>query len=127
MLKGGTTRWVLLFGPWAIKFPRLARLRDGLAANQEEIRWASNPGRFTELCPIYLHVLDWLVVMPRARILTHGECIALLKAEEFPDHHPEPVPYEDKCSDWGRLPDGRLVVIDYAKSVIEAQYNRPRR
>jgi hypothetical protein len=72
------------------------------------------------LCPILVILPFGIgVVMRRADPTTVDEAQQLLDGDEFPDWDYMPpsddsCPFEYKASDWGRLPDGRLVALDYS-------------
>ena len=114
----GTGRLTICLGPWAF---RLARNAIGRRCNCFEVDlWKRTTAtRRKMLCP----VIAWLpfglcVVMRRAEPLSEQECARLLDAGGFPDWDcvppDETCPFEHKASDWGRLPDGRLVGLDYS-------------
>ena len=56
--------------------------------------------------------------MPCATMLTDAECLEAWEVGEIPDRRSETLPYEDKAGDWGRLRDGRLVVVHYGFAVV---------
>jgi hypothetical protein len=118
----GTTRLTVCLGSWAIKFARGA---TGRRCNQFEAElWKrTTPVRREMLCPIVMSFPFWLgVVMPRANPITEDEAQQLLDADAFPDWDYIPPddgsPFEYKASDWGRLPDGRLVALDYSAEAL---------
>jgi hypothetical protein len=118
--KAGTTRLVLVAGPWAFKLARGERGRRcskyeaELFKNVDDrrremlcrVRWCSNAGR--------------VLIMDAAQPLTESDHANLLDRDEFPDwdYMPEEdedgEPFEYKASDWGRLKDGSLVALDYS-------------
>jgi hypothetical protein len=61
--------------------------------------------------------------MQRAEPLSEEEVNHLMDVDGFPewDYMPsegEGCPFEYKASDWGRLPDGRLVALDYSSHAL---------
>lgn len=65
---------------------------------------------WTYLCPVLWAAPDGSVlVMQRAKQDVTAEEIATL---ENNDEHPRPE-CESKVEDWGRLEDGRVVILDY--------------
>jgi hypothetical protein len=59
--------------------------------------------------------------MRRAQPISEQECQQLKDKRGFPDWNYMPTdeiesPLEHKASDWGRLPDGRLVALDYSSA-----------
>jgi hypothetical protein len=114
----GTTRLVLVVGPWAFKFARGPR---GRRCNKYEadlfktvddrrraIAWSSSGGG-----PL---------VMASAQPLTASDHENLLDSDGFPDWDYMPGedgdPFEPKASDWGRI-NGRLVALDYSTPVYD--------
>lgn len=119
MRRRGSQRFALVCGPFAIKLPRLRRLREGMRANRMEARiWREGWQRkYPELCPILASLPFGLaLVMPAVRIMTPAEYQAFLDTEGPPDHYPLPELYESKGGEWGYL-KGRPVVVDYAMRV----------
>ncbi len=51
--------------------------------------------------------------MPRASPITDEEFDRWEESPEWPHVPFAPTPFETKAADAGRLPDGRLVMIDY--------------
>ena len=72
-LRQGSTRWVLLAGPYAFKFPRCSQWRLfllGLLANKQEVLFGYK-GKDPRLCPVLGHVPGgWCCVMRRAIPMT---------------------------------------------------------
>lgn len=101
----GRNRLVLLTRRYAIKIPSLRSWRDflfGLLNNQNEAATSREPGH----CPVLFSCPGgWLIVMPRARILSDAEFAEL-------DHAALPPRPERKPDSFGWL-DGRLVAVDY--------------
>jgi hypothetical protein len=117
LLRTGSTRWVFLVGPYAIKIPRLDYYRNfllGILANQQEAQWARLPFARKKLCPVLFR--SWLylvIVMPRARTLKEGE-LSRTDLELFCTVDEDwTLPAELKADSFGYLPDGRLVAVDY--------------
>lgn len=113
VLKRGSSREVLLSGPYAIKLPRPDRLDAGRCLNRWEAEvWSVWRPKFgwTCLCPVVWASPDGSVlVMERATQDVSAEEIA---AVENNHDHPRPA-CESKARDWGRLDDGRVVMLDY--------------
>jgi hypothetical protein len=115
----GSCRLTVCVGPWAIK---LARGATGRRCNRFEADlWNRTIAvRRAMLCPILVILPFGIgVVMRRADPTTVDEAQQLLDGDEFPDWDYMPpsddsCPFEYKASDWGRLPDGRLVALDYS-------------
>jgi hypothetical protein len=113
----GTTRRVLIVGPWAIK---LARGASGRRCNLYEANLfrTVDDRRRAMLCPVHWCSGDGQVlVMASARTLSAADHEELLDNDGFPDWDYMPgedgQPFEFKVSDWGRL-NGRLVALDYS-------------
>lgn len=127
-LRSGTSRYVLLLGRLAIKVPRLwplSRIARGLRGNWFErrvaLRYAPVFG-WHELCPVlFADRFGLVLVMPRAEPVTHED----IRQAADDDHYPAP-PYEFKPEDWGRLPDGRVVAVDFADDAHPAESLRER-
>ena len=115
----GSQRRVIVCGRYAVKLPRLRRLRAGARANLEEARiWREGwQRRYPELCPV-LACLPFgiALVMPAVLIMTRAELDRFDASGEKPNHDPDPELYEDKLGEWGYL-NGRPVVVDYAMRV----------
>jgi hypothetical protein len=114
----GTTRLVLVIGPWALKFARGAR---GCRCNEYEANLFRTVGdrRRAMLCSVrWCSGAGWLLVMATAQPLAKADHEDLLDRGDFPDWDYRPgedgEPFEYKASDWGRLEDGRLVALDYS-------------
>jgi hypothetical protein len=62
------------------------------------------------------------LLLQRAEPLSRDECHQLINEDGFPDWDyvppDETCPFEYKASDWGRLPDGRLVALDYSTPAL---------
>jgi hypothetical protein len=115
----GTNRCTICIGPWALKFARSAK---GQKCNRKEsMVWKTTTReRRNILCPVLAELpFDLCLVMPRAQPISEEECQKLKDTRGFPDwDYAGPpdmeCPLEHKASDWGRLPDGRLVALDYS-------------
>jgi hypothetical protein len=119
MKRRGSQRFAVVIGPFAVKIPRLRRLREGMRANRMEARiWREGWQRkYKELCPILASLpFGIALVMPAVRIMSPDELQAFRNSLAFPDHDPDPELYESKGGEWGYL-DGRPVVVDYAMRV----------
>ena len=109
----GATRWVLLVGRYALKFPLVQTWRtflNGLLANMQEREFARTG--WPELCPVLFSLPGgWLVVMPRCAPLTCYEYNDL-DTREFIERRDGVVPVEEKPDSFGWL-NGRIVAVDY--------------
>lgn len=107
-VKHGTSRLVLLIGPYAVKIPHPQRWHGflyGLIANSNEAKL----GRLGEpgLCPVLFSVRGgWLVVMPRC------EPLGKAQFEALPCAPPARGAVEHKRDSFG-LFRGRVVAVDY--------------
>ena len=113
----GTTRRVLVVGPWVIKLARGAR---GRRCNKYEANLfrTVDARRRAMLCPVrWCSRGGQVLVMALARPLSPADHEDLLDTDGFPDWDYMPgedgQPFEFKASDWGRL-KGRLVALDYS-------------
>ncbi len=76
------------------------------------------------LCPVLLLISGGVaLVMQRAKPLSEPEAAHLRATRGFPDwdyrsDDDEDCPFEPKASDWGRLPNGRLVALDYCHAPL---------
>jgi hypothetical protein len=112
-IRRGCTRLVLLVGPWAVKLPHFLRgWRDGLyglCGNMNEAERSGAPAA----CPVLWHIPGgFLLIMRRADALDDEE-FAGLDAPALCDPHPALRSAENTASSFGRLPDGRVVCVDY--------------
>jgi hypothetical protein len=109
----GATRHVILTSRFAWKIPSLWSWRNfllGLLANLQE-RCVSEL-KIPELAPVLFALpLGFLVVMPRARILTDEE-FRQLDYLAFAERPGSILPVERKRESFGWL-NGRIVAIDY--------------
>lgn len=110
----GATRIVVLTRRHAIKIPNVCdgwRLfLSGLLANMQERR-VSALG-WPELCPVNWSIPGgWVVVMPRAKVLSDGEFFAF-DVKGFVEQQDYTLPVETKPNSFGWI-DGRIVAIDY--------------
>lgn len=116
LITTGATRWVLLFGNYAVKFPRPTHYRNflqGILGNDQELEWSRAFNGTRKLCPVlWCGPLRLILVMPRCAPMTD---------EDFPLGMDEwrliapnvRIPVEMKASSFGRMTDGRMVAIDY--------------
>jgi hypothetical protein len=116
--RAGTTRLVLVVGPWAFKFARGARGRRCNKYEAELFKSVDGP-RHEMLCPVrWCSNAGRVLIMDTAQPLAESDHANLLEKHEFPDWDYMPGedgdPFEPKASDWGRLKDGRLVAVDYS-------------
>jgi len=75
------------------------------------------------LCPVVMRLPFGLgLIMRRAQPLSEAEADHLKAVNGFPDWDyvppDETCPFEYKASDWGWLPDGRLVALDYSTPAL---------
>jgi hypothetical protein len=119
----GTVRRTICIGPWALK---VARNATGRCCNRFEADlWVrTTAARRNMLCPVLARLPFGLaVIMQRARPLSEDEAERLRNTRGFPDWDYVPpddeCPFEFKASDWGRLPDGRLVALDYSMPALD--------
>jgi hypothetical protein len=76
------------------------------------------------LCPLLARLPFGLaIIMQRAQPLSEDEAERLRNTRGFPDWDYVPpgneCPFEFKASDWGLLPDGRLVALDYSMPALD--------
>jgi hypothetical protein len=109
----GCTRIVFLTRKYAFKIPNVTEYRlllHGLLANLQECTFSA--AQWPELCPVLFSLpLGLLVVMPRVRILTDEEFLAI-DIERWIDRGEYVVPVEAKSNSFGWL-NGNLVAVDY--------------
>src|SRR5262245_36312925 len=120
-MRCGTYRCVVFVGPFAVKFPRLRNMLDGLRCN----RWEREMWRvwrpiyqWDTLCPIFFaDPFGLIVVMARAE-----QPVSHLELLLAPDYHPE-ITGEFKATDCGHVA-GKLVAVDYglADAEMVSQY-----
>lgn len=123
----GSSREVILSGPYAIKIPRADRHEAGRCLNRwESETWSVWRPRFewTCLCPVLWAAADGSVLIMQRAIqdVTEHEIVAI----EDTDKHPWPS-CESKPEDWGRLEDGRVVMLDYGYACDNEQAIRDMR
>ncbi|MFZ5666992.1 MAG: hypothetical protein ACOY7L_17400 [Pseudomonadota bacterium] len=114
----GTNRFVLLIGPWAIKFARSAKGRG--ACRHERAVWkqyGGKPGNGDLLCPILASdPLGLVVVMRKAQRTPWPFWSTWIEREprwEFgPGKDEMPQQIRPQPKDWGVI-DGRFVLVDY--------------
>lgn len=115
MIKTGSTRWVLLIGNVAIKFPALwgwSNFLKGLLANmQERLMWNCSEMK-DKLCPIVFSIpYGFLIVMRRAKVATVLD-ITEEQLYDYCQHEKWVLPVELKHDSFGYY-KGKLVAIDY--------------
>ncbi len=119
-LKSGTTRWVLLIGKYAFKFPRFSasyprgsKLKiflRGWLANIDEKWWSDHTLNKEKLCRVLFCFPGCLcIVMQRAENLSKEE-YGLIEPGYF-----NGLPFDNKRENIGKL-NGRYVLVDYADS-----------
>jgi hypothetical protein len=131
IIRTGATRWVLLIGRYAVKFPSLYSYRhflQGILGNEQETFWYKSFKWTGKLCPVlFCFPGCFFIVMPRVRVMTDDEAKEIwgLPPCNF-DGSPTPCdeflriepgeesifPAEKKSDSFGWL-DGKLVIIDY--------------
>jgi hypothetical protein len=120
----GSSRLVFCIHPWwTIK---VARNPTGLRCNwyEADLYQRTTPARRAMLCPVRMLLPGSVaLVMQRAEPLSDDEARHLIHTDGFPDWDYMPpddggCPFEYKGCDWGRLPDGRLVALDYSTPVL---------
>jgi hypothetical protein len=122
VIRKGTTRTVIVVGPFAIK---LATDERGRRCNlfEADLYERVGPRRRAMLCPVLVCTpAGTALLMQAARPLTEQERDHLWETDGFPDWdymppNDEGEPFEYKPSDWGWL-DGRLVALDYSSPVL---------
>lgn len=119
-LRRGTTRTVLVIGPFVIKF---ARSRRGSRCNRYEAdcyNRQTDHHRRELLCPVlWCSQNGWTLVARAATPARVEEQDLIIARIQDWDYHPndlEDPPFEPKIVDWGWL-DGRLVALDYAVDI----------
>jgi hypothetical protein len=114
----GTFRLTICIGPWAIKIARGA-LGRSCNAYEADLWKRTTDKRRAMVCPVLIAAPYGLALfMQRAKPISEDEAEQLRATQGFPDWDYVPpderCPFEPKASDWGRLPDGRLVALDYS-------------
>jgi hypothetical protein len=76
------------------------------------------------LCPVLARLpFGFGLIMQRAEPLSESEKNELIESDGFPDWDylppDETCPFEYKASDWGRLPNGRIVALDYSAPALD--------
>jgi hypothetical protein len=92
--------------------------RDAPARFERKV-WKMETARRNMLCPVAACLPFGIgLIMERARPISEKECRELKRRRGFPEWDYTPpgleCPFEHKASDWGRLPNGRLVALDYS-------------
>jgi len=121
MIAIGSFRVTICAWRWAIK---IARGAMGRRCNRYEADvWSrATASRRRILCPVVVLLPQGIaLIMTRAKPLSEEEAHQLRMTHGFPDWDYDPFdpddqgsPLEPKGSDWGHLPDGRLVALDYS-------------
>lgn len=111
-LKYGTTRVVVLFGKYAIKFPRINKWKSfikGILANLDELMWYKNSPKEwkIKMCPS-LFTLGGLFLISR-----RAEPVDLNDYQKLDVSYFEPLPLDCKIDNFGKF-ENRIVLIDYA-------------
>jgi hypothetical protein len=112
----GNWRHVQLVGPYAVKTPRAERVDGARCLNRWEAEmWNVWRPRFgwEHLCPVvWSDPEGHILVMQRVT-----QCVTDSEVREFEQRLLERfkrIPStESKSEDWGHLPDGTMVVVDY--------------
>jgi hypothetical protein len=118
MIRKGASRVVFLIGPWAIKVPRLTQPHRSIGryANRDEQHLWATDNRRSLMCPVlFADRWGWVVIMPRCTEVSRNDYEAWDDEHSFDIHviGEDPSPFERGSKDVGRLPDGRIVFIDY--------------
>jgi hypothetical protein len=123
MIRLGTTRAVIAFGPWAFK---LARARRGVRCNEHEADLFHRNKDKAHRRPLLCRVL-WcsrpaiILVMRRAKTpITQAQLEELKSLEtgafrkwDYSGQGDDCCPFEWKPDDWGMV-NGKIVAVDYA-------------
>jgi len=108
--KRGITREVFVFKTVVIKTPSIRSWKcflRGLLINMSEAAWGK--AWFPELAPVRFSLPGgWLLIMDRVGVLPR-----VLAPEELNILKNSPIPLLNNSHNFGHLPDGRLVAIDY--------------
>jgi hypothetical protein len=125
MIRCGSTRTVLPFGPWAFKF---GRGEHGARCNRHEAELyaRSKPYRQLMLCPVLWCSQSGNLQIARSAATPIAQAqLDELKARELGPNGwnyvgtgDDECPFEWKPTDWGYL-DGRIVAVDYAATCLE--------
>lgn len=114
-MRSGSTRWVLIIGNLVFKIPSFYNYTNflwGLLANMQEVRFSKCVDMKHKLCPVKFYLpLGFLVVMPKARILTKNE-LSKERLEKFCIGDNFKIPAEIKHDSFGYY-KCKLVVVDY--------------
>ncbi len=130
LIRTGVTRWVILIGKYAVKFPSFYSYRhflQGILGNDQEAHWYRMFKWTGKLCPVLFACPGrFFIVMPRVRVMTDEEaekhwawdpcdradCTKLDLFLRIEPDEESMFPAEKKSDSFGWL-DGRLVIIDY--------------
>lgn len=111
----GSSRYVLLIGNLAFKFPYFYSWKTfllGLLGNMQEVEFSKVTEMKSKLCPIKFYLpLGFLVVMPKVRILVNNE-LSKDYLEKFCNLETCVIPAEIKSDSFGYYRD-KLVVVDF--------------
>lgn len=113
LITTGATRYVLLIGRYAIKFPRPTHYRNflqGILGNDQEYVWWSM--RHEKLCPVlWCGPLRMILIMPRCKPVPLADFPPLM--DDWRKISPDVrIPVEMKEDSFGYY-KGRIVAIDY--------------
>lgn len=123
IIRTGASRTVILIGRYAVKVPslrgamtrdargRVASFATGILANQSEYLWSRYRPWAGRVAPV-LH--SWLLGL----VQVYPRCAPLDDADDDERGRAalprlEPDPGDVKADNYGRLPDGRIVRLDY--------------
>lgn len=133
ILKGGSRRTVVLIGKYALKFPSFYSFNsfvEGLIHNISEYEFSTM--EIPELCPIIFRIPGgFLNVMPRCKCgvwpgWDEDDCKLLNDWQEAAKKSQRSSLLENivepKEDSVGRLPDGRVVAVDYGAPLVKIVY-----
>jgi len=110
-IRWGVSRWCLLIGKFAIKFPMVVRLKYfyyGLFANLVEGEFKGHEERY-KIPKIYFKgILGFGIISERCSLLTDDEYYSIDK-EFFP------INRDFQYRNIGKTKDGRIVMVDFAE------------
>jgi len=118
IIKTGATRYVLIIGNLAFKFPSWfswSHFLQGMVANMAEYQFSRVDIYQGKVCPILFRIPGgFLNVMPRCRIMTDEEFDMKAMVEFCRCSDDFYLPTEYKSDSYGWTKDGNLVAVDYA-------------
>lgn len=128
LLKGGSRRTVILIGRYAFKFPSFESFdtfAEGLIHNISEYRFSMM--KLPELCPVIFHIPGGLLnVMPRCDLDISDDRKMLAEWQKLAEKSGMQSLLnnivETKKDSVGRLPNGRVVAVDYAAPLVKIVY-----